>query len=1481
MKLTLTKKFLLFFVLPISLIFFAQVSFMLIKGGSFVGETFRHELENTAQKYALEINTKLKLAEKVAQITATELSFIDELNEKDIYEMAVRNVNSDTLIFGSAIAFVPGYFENKNLFAPYAFRNGVKVETEDIAKQGYDYTEAKWDWYSKPIEIGSSVWSDPYFDKGAGNVKMVTYSIPVYKHGKLIAVTTVDIALEPLNELVKGRLSEFDSFGFIIVSATGQFIYHPSSERILRDNIFNLSNSGITPENQKEIGLRMVAGKSGTMRLYDQGEDIYRLAFFAPIKTTGWSISASLSERDAYASLNNLRDTIGITIIFSIIVLLIGTIIFFNKISTPIKKLRTIVDKVGNGIYEKVDESSGKDELSELLITFNKVTDDIKKREEELNRSVHDAGERVKELRCLYTVNQGAEKTFKPIENLLQITADAIPPGWQYPEITTARVTFDDMVCVSENFSESQWKQETDIVIQNEVRGKIEVFYLEEKRIIDFGPFMKEEQDLIQALARIIVSFFERKHSEEEIKISALRFKELIAASNTGAWEFDASTNFLWCSKEYFSMLGRDINDYDISAQPNLEDTWVNLLHPEDRERSSEHFAEYLKNGSVGTYENYFRMQHKDGSWIWIWSRGRTIRDEDGKPTDITIGTHIDITDQKIAEEELKSLNEGLELRVKERTGELEKQTEMLNTTIESLDHPFYVIDANDYSIVLANKAAKKLAKNDEITTCHALTHKTDLPCDSVFDPCPLKEMKITKQSVVTEHKHFDKDGLPYFAEVHGYPIFDENGEVVQMIEYSLDITDRKFAEAELLEAKNKTEAILEASTNGIITINEKGIVETFNPAAERIFGYSANEIIGNSINQIVPDEHAVKHDGYIRNYLNTGEKKVIGKKIENFGKHKSGKLIQLEIGISEVKLENAKLFTAIVNDITERKIAETALRKSQQQIATLVDSIQSVIFMKDREGRHILVNKSYEISTGITAEEIIGKTDLEVMPQNVAEKIMEIDTQVMNSGEILTYEEMVPNIKNESKYYLTTKVPLKDELGNVYGMCGVATDITNRKKLEEELRLIQYGIDNAKDSICFVDPDTAEIINANIKAYETLGLSKDELIGKKFWYFDINFMPENWSDFVEKLKSGEKAYYESVLCTKDDDLIPIEITASYFEFEGADYIVAFTHDITERKEAEQKIIKSKEAADKIVDTSSIPMAVINMSEAKFLRVNEAMCQFHKLEMEDLLNRNTLEAYVDPDKDSEVIKGILEKEGKVLNNELIGKRIGTGEHRISLVSINPITYMDNEAIVLSLLDITEMRKMQDELEKAKDAADKIVDAIPIPTAVTKLDDGTILRANKAMAEFHDVHMDKFKEMKSGEWYVNSDSRNDVLSILKRDGYIHNYEVKLKRITSGEQRDTIASFIPINYNGENCIVGSVIDITDRKKAEEQLKEKLEELERFNRLVVGRELIMIDLKKEVNDFLINIGREPKYKIVDEDDSIEEKLKSLKED
>ena len=139
--------------------------------------------------------------------------------------------------------------------------------------------------------------------------------------------------------------------------------------------------------------------------------------------------------------------------------------------------------------------------------------------------------------------------------------------------------------------------------------------------------------------------------------------------------------------------------------------------------------------------------------------------------------------------------------------GDILRQSGFLKTVLDSLTYPFYVIDANDYTVKMANSAANLGDMAGELT-CYALTHESSKPCSAADHPCPLEIVKRTKKSATVEHVHFDTDGDARNVEVHAFPIFDSEGKVGQVIEYMLDITKRRQAERHQLLAEKLLECL-------------------------------------------------------------------------------------------------------------------------------------------------------------------------------------------------------------------------------------------------------------------------------------------------------------------------------------------------------------------------------------------------------------------------------------------------------------------------------------------------------------------------------------------------------------------------------------------------------------------------------------------------------------------------------------------------
>ncbi|MFC1541224.1 PAS domain-containing protein [Candidatus Latescibacterota bacterium] len=205
--------------------------------------------------------------------------------------------------------------------------------------------------------------------------------------------------------------------------------------------------------------------------------------------------------------------------------------------------------------------------------------------------------------------------------------------------------------------------------------------------------------------------------------------------------------------------------------------------------------------------------------------------------------------------------------RRKEFENTIVKQYDFMKNIIESLTHPFYIINVHDYTITMANAAAGfgTLTKDSK---CYELTHNTTKPCDSSKHNCTIDKILKTRKPVVVEHEHNLKGGKKRYYEIHGYPIFDQNGEITQIIEYSVDITSRKQREQKIIQyqkelvAKSKNlekknialEVLLDHQSKGKKKIY-KSILDDIkilvNPYIEQLRSSSLNESQSNLLNTL------------------------------------------------------------------------------------------------------------------------------------------------------------------------------------------------------------------------------------------------------------------------------------------------------------------------------------------------------------------------------------------------------------------------------------------------------------------------------------------------------------------------------------------------------------------------------------------------------------------------------------------------------
>ncbi|MBE7557196.1 MAG: PAS domain S-box protein [Anaerolineales bacterium] len=259
-------------------------------------------------------------------------------------------------------------------------------------------------------------------------------------------------------------------------------------------------------------------------------------------------------------------------------------------------------------------------------------------------------------------------------------------------------------------------------------------------------------------------------------------------------------------------------------------------------------------------------------------------------------------------------------------------------------------------------------------------------------------------------------------------------------------------SEHALREQTRRNELILQTSLDGFMVWDINGQLREVNPAFCRILGYPQKGLLGMHLSDLQVQENiaGTTTQSHFEAILKTG-----ADRFETKYRHQDGHLIDVEVSLNFVEFGQDRFFFGFLRDISERKHIEAALAKEHNLLRTLIDNLPDSIYVKDTAGRHLLVNHAAAKGAAIaTREEMLGKTDLDLYPPEVARQRYADDLAVIQSGQpLLNQEEVSFDQHGRTTWDLTTKVPLRDSNGKVVGLIGITRDITVRKRTEAALR--------------------------------------------------------------------------------------------------------------------------------------------------------------------------------------------------------------------------------------------------------------------------------------------------------------------------------------------------------------------------------------------------------------------------------------------
>nr|WP_320048841.1 PAS domain S-box protein [uncultured Desulfuromonas sp.] len=429
-------------------------------------------------------------------------------------------------------------------------------------------------------------------------------------------------------------------------------------------------------------------------------------------------------------------------------------------------------------------------------------------------------------------------------------------------------------------------------------------------------------------------------------------------------------------------------------------------------------------------------------------------------------------------QQQLSEINENLETIVQSRTRQLQQevterrkteqqlseQARFLTTTLESLDHPFLVINTSDSTVVMANSAARRQCRNWDHPTCYARTHCLKDGCSEKDHPCTLERIKAEQQAVIIEYVHQNAQDETVYVEVHGYPIFNGDGELVQIIEYSLDVTERKRAQQQLLAAKDHLELRVEERTHelkkaqkilasrerhfrrlienvtDIITIvDADGIVAYTSPAAEKLFGRPVAEMIGHDIREFVVQDDLRQVD-LPTLHQQFGTTTPVEYRVYDH----AGQVQVLESFIERFEDENGQeQYILCSRLITQRKKAE----EENRILSMVVAQNPSSIVITDVHGHIEYVNPYFEQATGYRFDEVVGKNPRILNAGKTPKQVYAEMWQTVLDGRVWQGE-FINCKKNGDLYDENVLVsPIKNDQGEITHFVALKENITELKK--------------------------------------------------------------------------------------------------------------------------------------------------------------------------------------------------------------------------------------------------------------------------------------------------------------------------------------------------------------------------------------------------------------------------------------------------
>ncbi|MBD2465901.1 PAS domain S-box protein [Oscillatoria sp. FACHB-1407] len=553
----------------------------------------------------------------------------------------------------------------------------------------------------------------------------------------------------------------------------------------------------------------------------------------------------------------------------------------------------------------------------------------------------------------------------------------------------------------------------------------------------------------------------QRYIAELEAQTTYLQWIINTSPATTYSCEAVSPYSCIYVSQSLETILGYTPEEF--KAEP---DFWEQRLHPEDVPGVSAVIPILFEQGKL---QHDYRICHRDGHYVWIRDALVLLRDPQGVPQQM-VGFFTDISEQKRLDAERQHTEQLVEQELQRIAKENRQFRETLTTQEATYRHLF---DRNPQPMwVYDLETLRFLAVNDVAIAKYGYSSAEFLAM-TIADICPPEEVPRLLENVAQASSGLDmagvwqhslRDGRIIQVEIVSYALEFE-GRRAELV-MAQDVTDRIRVEQALRHSEERYRLLVELAPQLVWSADLAGRNIYVSTRMSEYIGLLPEELMNFDWQAVVhPDDLGAVRDRWIES-VQTGIPYETEYRIRRADGEYRWHLIQairvqdnpemqwLGMATDIHDRKQAELALQDLNQSLEQKVAERTaeLLTSEAKLQAILNYSPSLIYVRDLEGRHTLVNQAYLDLFGCTQEAVVGKTNHDLFPPAIAAAIQANDERLLQLGELQQFEKTV-RVNGEDRSFLSNKFLLRDSQGEVYALCGMSTDITDRKAMEVALQ--------------------------------------------------------------------------------------------------------------------------------------------------------------------------------------------------------------------------------------------------------------------------------------------------------------------------------------------------------------------------------------------------------------------------------------------